>query len=91
MAGSRLVKNPAVVSTQLEDGGVLLDLETTAYFSLNRTAFTIWNLMDDAPAVDQIATRMTAEFEIDYDHALASAQRVVDTLERERLIRLESA
>ena len=91
MARSRLVKNPAVVCTELEDGGVLLDLETTAYFSINRTALRIWNLMADASAVDDIASRMTTEFEVDYDHALASAQRLVDTLERERLIRVESA
>jgi hypothetical protein len=91
MAESRLIKNPAVVCTDMNDGGVLLDLETTAYFSLNRTAFRIWNFIDDTSTVDEIATRMTAEFMVDHEQALASARRLVAALEHERLIRVESA
>jgi coenzyme PQQ synthesis protein D (PqqD) len=90
MPESQLIKNPAVVCTDMNDGAVLLDLETTAYYSLNRTALRIWNLIDDTPTVDAIATRMTAEFTVDYEQALASAKRVVATFEQERLIRVES-
>jgi hypothetical protein len=88
---SRLIKNPAVVCTDMDEGGVLLDLETTAYYSLNRSALRIWSLIDDAPTLDEIAARLTSEFAIDYEHALASATQLVTTLERERLIRTEPA
>jgi hypothetical protein len=91
MPDGRVIKNPAVVCTEMDDGGVLLDLETTAYYSVNRTALRIWHLIDDAATVDEIATRMTTEFVVDYEHALTSAQRLVATLEQERLIRVESA
>jgi hypothetical protein len=91
MSEGRLVKNPAVVCTDMDDGGVLLDLETTAYYSLNPTALRIWNLIDDASTIDEIATRMTAEFEVEYDQALASARRLVGTLRQERLIFVEAA
>jgi coenzyme PQQ synthesis protein D (PqqD) len=91
MAQSRLIKNPAVVCTDMDEGGVLLDLETTAYYSLNRTALRIWNLIEQAPTLDEVATRLTSEFAVDYEQALASAKRLVATLEHERLIRTESA
>src|SRR2546425_647672 len=65
---SRLIKNPAVVCTDMDEGGVLLDLETTAYYSLNRSALRVWSLLDDAPTLDEIAARLTSEFDIDYEH-----------------------
>lgn len=85
----RLIKNPAVVCTDMDEGGVLLDLESTAYYSLNRSALRIWNLIDEAPTVDQLAARMTSEFEVDQERALASVQRLVTILESERLVRTE--
>jgi hypothetical protein len=91
MADRRLIKNPAVVCTDMDDGAVLLDLETTAYYSLNRTARRIWALIDDTPSVDGIAARMATEFLVDYEDARASAERLVATLEQERLVRVESA
>jgi len=91
MPENRLIKNPSVVCTDMDDGAVLLDLETTAYYSLNRTARRIWNFLDETPTLDGIATRLTSEFEVDYEPALASARRVVTTLEHERLIRTEPA
>jgi hypothetical protein len=74
----------------MDGDGVLLDLDTAAYYSLNRTALRIWNLIDETPMVEDIARRMTTEFAVDYDHALGSARRVISTLEQERLIRIES-
>jgi hypothetical protein len=91
MSRSRLVKNPAVVCTDMDDGGVLLDLHTTAYYSVNRTALRIWTLMDDIPTVPEIAERLSSEFVINYDEALASATRLVSVLEKERLVRMQSA
>jgi hypothetical protein len=73
----------------MDEGGVLLDLESTAYYSLNRSALRIWNLIDEAPTVDQLAARMTSEFEVDQERALASVQRLVTILESERLVRTE--
>jgi coenzyme PQQ synthesis protein D (PqqD) len=91
MADDRLIKNPAVVCTDIDDGAVLLDLETTAYYSLNRTALKIWKLIEGAPTLSEIANRMTIEFAVEYEQALASAQRLVATFQQERLISVESA
>lgn len=89
MSQGRLVKNPAVVCTDMDDGAVLLDLETTSYYSLNRTALRIWTLIESNPTIEAVAARLAEEYDVDFDGALASAGRLVTTLERERLIRSE--
>lgn len=39
---NRVEAHPSVVCTVLEEGGVLLHLETKYYYSLNRTALALW-------------------------------------------------
>ena len=91
MPDNRLVRNPAVVCTDIDDGAVLLDLESTAYYSLNRTGLRIWNFLEEARTLDGIATHLVAEFEVDRDQALTSAERFVSVLEQEGLIRVVPA
>lgn len=91
MTDKRVVRNPAVVCTDLDDGAVLLDLESTSYYSLNRTGLRIWKFLEEARTLDGIAAHLAAEFEVEYEHALASAERFVSVLEQERLIRDEPA
>lgn len=86
---TRVIKNPAVVCTDLDDGAVLLDLDTTAYYSLNRTAVGIWKLIGDEPLVEAIAARVAEKYDVDHERALASVKRLIATLEHEKLIRTE--
>jgi hypothetical protein len=86
---TRVIRNPAVVCTDLDEGGVLLDLDTTAYYSLNRTAVAIWKLIGDEPMVETIAERVVERYDVDHERALASVQRLITTLEHEKLIRTE--
>ncbi len=46
----RMQSHPSVVCTVLEDGGVLLNLETKFYYSLNRTGLLLWTLIEDGHA-----------------------------------------
>jgi hypothetical protein len=86
----RLIKNPSVVCTEMEDGGVLLDLDTTSYYSLNSTGLEIWNLMDQYPTVEAIARQLTVQYEVDLAHATESTERVVGNLVRENLVHDEA-
>lgn len=88
---TRVIRNPSVVCTDLDDGAVLLDLDTTAYYSLNRTAVGIWKLIPDEPVVvEAIAARVAEKYDVDPERALASVKRLLTTLEHEKLIRTES-
>ncbi|HEX7877969.1 MAG TPA: PqqD family protein [Candidatus Eisenbacteria bacterium] len=38
--------HPSVVCTVIDDGGVLLHLDTKFYYSLNATALVVWDLLE---------------------------------------------
>jgi hypothetical protein len=45
----RLVRNPDVVATELEDGAVLLNLQSGFYYSLNSSGLEVWRLAEVDP------------------------------------------
>jgi hypothetical protein len=79
-------KNPSVVYTELADGAVLLDLDTKHYYNLNETGVRIWQLIDDAKDASEVAEKLSKEFEVDSMKALASIERLLGDLEKNRLI-----
>lgn len=75
--------------TELGDGtGVLLDLDSKFYFTLNETAIFVWKQLE-APAAldrDELAARVSGEFEVDVADAARDIDEVLEMLRRERLV-----
>lgn len=46
--------NPDVVCSILQDGGVLLDLETKQYFALNLTGVLVWQHLEDGGSLEAL-------------------------------------
>jgi hypothetical protein len=75
--------------TELGDGtGVLLDLDSKFYFTLNETAIAVWKLLGapEAQSRDELAARLTREFEVADEQARSDLDAVLDVLSRERLV-----
>ena len=75
--------------TDLGDGsGVLLDLETKFYFTLNETAIFLWRLLESngGSSRAELAAAMTGAFEVDAPEADAAVDEVLDMLAREHLV-----
>ena len=81
-----LAKHPEVVYTELENGAVLLHMESGFYYSLDRVGLEIWRLIGAAAGVDEIGRALAARFDVDENQAAAAAARFIDTLARERLL-----
>ena len=81
-----VTRNPEVVTTELEDGAVLLNLETRLYYSLNDGGLEIWRLLESATGPDELARLLTHAFAVEEEPAKAAASRFVGKLERERLV-----
>lgn len=79
-------KNPSVLCTELDEGAVLLDLDSKWYYSLNETGLRIWQIMDEVQDPLEIAKRLANIYEIDEERIEASVVRLVEELEKERLI-----
>jgi hypothetical protein len=79
-------RNPSVVCTELDDGAVLLNLDSKYYYSLNETGLRIWQIIEEFQSPLEIAKRLADEYEIDPERARESVVRLIEELEREQLI-----
>lgn len=84
-------KIASTVFTPLEDGtGVLLNIETRAYYSLNRTGSMLWKLLEEVQSVslDDLVLLTCERFDVDEDNARSSLVAFVDSLNEFQMIRL---
>jgi hypothetical protein len=79
-------KNPSVVCTELDDGAVLLNLDTKYYYNLNETGLRIWQFIDEYRSSDEIAEKLSNEYEVDIEKARSSVLMLVKDLEKDGLI-----
>lgn len=82
---SALVQNPAVVCTELEDGAVLLNMDSRLYYSLNNSALDIWRVLGAPTEPNDIVRRLTAHLDAD-DGTADTVAAFVKDLEQERLV-----
>ena len=70
----------SVVSCELEDGAALLDMRSGTYFGLNAVALHIWTALQQPRRVDEIASSVTAAYDVDETTALQDTQRILARL-----------
>ena len=86
-----ITKSAATVFTPLDDGtGVLLNLDTLNYFSLNRTGILLWKLLDDVKSVplDDLVLLTCERYEVGEEEARLALLAFIDRLERFAIVRL---
>jgi hypothetical protein len=84
-------KSAATVFTSLENGtGVLLNLNTLNYYSLNRTGTLLWKLIDEVASVplDDLVLLTCERFDVNEEEARQALLAFIDSLERFQMIRL---
>jgi hypothetical protein len=79
-------KNPSVVCTELDDGAVLLNLDTKYYFNLNETGLRIWQALEESQNLLEIAERLASEYEVEVGRAKASVVKLMEDFEKNGLI-----
>lgn len=81
-----LRKTRALSSAEVESELVMMDLARNRYFGLNRTAATIWTLLDEAISPNDICQRLLQRFTVDEADCRADLNRFLDQLEAAELI-----
>jgi len=79
-------KNPDVVSTELEDGAILLNLNTKYYYNLNETGLSIWRALDETGYPEEIVPMLINEYDTDKRQASSCLSELLNNLEKEGLI-----
>ena len=77
-----------VIFTDFEGGeGILVDLNTKQYYRLNETGALIWRALEKGSTIEEIVTEMQSIYEVSREHAMTSVDKLLTTLESNRLIK----
>jgi hypothetical protein len=78
--------NSHVLCRQVNDGAVLIHLETNQIYDLNRTGYRIWQLLQEGSDPSAIEDRLREEFEVDPAVAANELRALLERLTSEGLI-----
>jgi hypothetical protein len=79
--------HPEVVDTELDTGEtVLLQLESTTYYSLNTTGTCIWRGLRQGHPLQEISRQLQATFAVEADQANRSVLALVNELVQHQLL-----
>lgn len=78
--------NPSVICTKMDDGAVLLNVETKYYYHLNETSLRIWDGCCKKMQRSQIVKSLINDYEVDEKHSFHSVCQFTEHLEAEGLL-----
>lgn len=77
-----------VVATEFDGGeGVLVDLHTKRYYTLNETAMLIWRCLEKGQSPQEIVDEMTSVYSVTSEHANQSLEKLLRDLYTNQLVR----
>ena len=86
MKANELLKtSPNVAWRKIEDQVVILDLQTSHYYSLNNVGSRIWELLQEGQAEDSVIAAIEAEYEIDGKIARRDFTAFLAQLKRQKI------
>lgn len=71
---------PNVASCQLGDGAALLNLQSGLYFSMNAVASVVWDNLQDAKSVGELAAAVHGAFDVSQAQAEADVATLLEEL-----------
>lgn len=84
-------KKSEVSCAELDEGAILLDLNTKYYYNLNETGLRIWQSLDEMSYISEIAGKIVEEYEVEKDSAVRSVKRILEELQKEGLVIIKQA
>ena len=87
-SGEALRAHPKCLLTELDDGtGVVLNMDTKFYFTLNTTAVVLWKeLVRGSKTRHELAASLVGEFEVQEADAASDVALLIDELLAEGLV-----
>lgn len=79
--------SPSVVFRQMDDGAVLLDLESGVYFGLDEVGTRVWTLLVEQKTPDAVCAAMLGEFDVEPGVLAEDVRRLVGELQQNGLLR----
>ena len=83
---ARVSPRDGVLFQQLQDEAVLLNLESGQYFGFDPVGTRIWSLLAEGKALPEVASAITAEYEVDAARCEADLLKLLGDLEEQGLV-----
>jgi len=61
---SVISKNPAIISSKMDDEVVMMSIEKGNYYGLNPVGAEIWDLLTESMTVSTLCEKLMAEFDV---------------------------
>lgn len=83
----RLAINESVVSAELDEEVILLNVETGVYFGLDAIGTTIWSAIEKGATEDEIFAQLSAEYEVEPNQLRSDLSNFIAALTEQGLVR----
>jgi hypothetical protein len=90
VAAGRFVVEPWMTHERLDDQVMMINLETGAYFALERPAADCWTALTAGAGFDGIVAEVVAQFDVAPDRAEADVETFLVSLVDEGIVRWSS-
>jgi hypothetical protein len=84
--GCRIVASSTVLSTELDDELVLMDITTGTYFNLEAVSLEIWRALAKPIAVSELCDRLIATYDAPEERIRTAVLRFLQQLQEHELI-----
>lgn len=84
---SRFMVNEAEVAAKVMDGeAILIDLSSGKYYSMDLVGGFVWSLLSSQHSVEETIAAVTAHYEVAEEQAATDVKKLLDELQKEKLI-----
>lgn len=84
--GGAYKPSPRIAWRKVEEEAVLLDLDTSVYYSLDPIGCRIWELLEKKKDVPAIVAAIRSEYDVAEDRARKDVEKLVQGLLRKKLL-----
>lgn len=85
---TRVVRDPELYAAQLDGETVMMNLETSRYYGLNRVGSRVWELLAQPMSVSELCGTLQDEFEVTPEACEQEVAALVQKLVDEKLVRI---
>jgi hypothetical protein len=79
----------AVICRFVGDEAIVLNLDSSYYYSLDPIGSEIWAMCDGTHSVQSMLDQVCTEYDVDWDQARRDVLELIDDLQREELITID--
>ncbi len=87
---SRVVRNEAIVFTDLDDVIIMMDVDEEQYYEFGPVAAKIWTLLETARPTAEICDALAAEYDVDLDVCRRDTLEFLQAASTLRIIHVQS-